>query len=667
MSFFKKNPETGPSMITRSSFRFLKLALASTLLFLIFGASGALAADTISSAANQSFVVNQTAVAASDFTITNVDNDMSAANDVRVSIPTGLNTNWDASDTTITCANLVGTPCSNISTTVTYTDGNKTMVIDVTTNLSINDSFRIGSATLSGFTARSGGTDSLDLCVDGSCSAIEAADDKTKSVSGPTILSSAAQTLFIGTAYTMNWVATITEDANIATINTTDDITVRIPSSLGFAFDSGDTSIVVGGTDYAKITAGAGGACPATNCAVTVTFAQSNGSSACSSTNCLTMIIPVQSNWAVGDDITFTGASFTVISGTGAIDNLELEVANSSLFGASAADTDGVTLTTTASNEGGGSDLDPPSNLNIAVNDSMEVEITWDDPTGTFTSIEILRGVAPSLVSGTAYDSVGPGVESYTDTDVSEGDVITYIIRSKDSRGNVEALEEVTITVELTVEEEEEDTTEDEEVTEEEETSEEEEIEDEEVTEEEEIEVEESYFSDTSSHWALAYINALYEAGVLSGYEDGSFNPDAEITRAEFSKVLVVAFDLEIRDVSGEEMPFTDLDAEAWYASYVIALHEAGIIEGYTDGTFLPNASINRAEASKMIVLTVGAETSVATEVRYEDVTLSDWFVAYVEYLTVHNVMSGYEDGSFGPGNAITRGEVSKIVSLLME
>ena len=123
-------------------------------------------------------------------------------------------------------------------------------------------------------------------------------------------------------------------------------------------------------------------------------------------------------------------------------------------------------------------------------------------------------------------------------------------------------------------------------------------------------ETRESYWSQSSGFTDLAsgawYNNAvstLTRAGILDGYEDGSFRPNASITRAEFTKIAVSFF----KHVGGASSnPFNDVPDSAWYAEFVKAAAELGLIDGYEDGTFRPNAPITRAEACTIVNRTLG-------------------------------------------------------------
>ena len=106
-----------------------------------------------------------------------------------------------------------------------------------------------------------------------------------------------------------------------------------------------------------------------------------------------------------------------------------------------------------------------------------------------------------------------------------------------------------------------------------------------------------------SGAWYNNAVSTLTRAGILDGYEDGSFRPNASITRAEFTKIAVSFF----KHVGGASSnPFNDVPDSAWYAEFVKAAAELGLIDGYEDGTFRPNAPITRAEACTIVNRTLG-------------------------------------------------------------
>ncbi len=103
--------------------------------------------------------------------------------------------------------------------------------------------------------------------------------------------------------------------------------------------------------------------------------------------------------------------------------------------------------------------------------------------------------------------------------------------------------------------------------------------------------------------WYNNAISTLVNMGIISGYSDGTFRPDAAITRAEFTKIAVSFFDYADDGYSGR---FSDVSGGSWYATFVDAAADMGLIEGYGDGTFRPDAGITRAEACAIVNRTLG-------------------------------------------------------------
>ena len=120
----------------------------------------------------------------------------------------------------------------------------------------------------------------------------------------------------------------------------------------------------------------------------------------------------------------------------------------------------------------------------------------------------------------------------------------------------------------------------------------------------------ERFWSETNAYtdvaagsWYNIAVSTLSNMGILGGYEDGTFRPNASITRAEFAKIAVSFFDwADVYAVNS----FVDVRGSAWYADYVAVAAELGLIEGYGGNVFRPDATITRAEACTIINRTLG-------------------------------------------------------------
>lgn len=111
-------------------------------------------------------------------------------------------------------------------------------------------------------------------------------------------------------------------------------------------------------------------------------------------------------------------------------------------------------------------------------------------------------------------------------------------------------------------------------------------------------------FSDVSADdWYGTTVSTLAHMGIIAGYEDGSFRPNAPITRAEFAAIAARFF--ENTDVDYPAGLFNDIAGNEWYADIVAAAAELGLIGGYPDGTMRPLATISRAEACAIVNRTI--------------------------------------------------------------
>lgn len=149
-------------------------------------------------------------------------------------------------------------------------------------------------------------------------------------------------------------------------------------------------------------------------------------------------------------------------------------------------------------------------------------------------------------------------------------------------------------------------------------------------------------------YWAIRWMD---EEGIVQGYTDGSYLPDANINRAEFSKIVSLAADLDRAPQTDNSDMFSDLEGNEWYFIYVLGLYQHGVIGGYDDGTFRPGNFVNYAEACKMIARAYDYEP---TE------TYGEWYEPYTDWV---EAMGGKPD-SIGTnyGASITRGEMALMI-----
>ena len=178
-------------------------------------------------------------------------------------------------------------------------------------------------------------------------------------------------------------------------------------------------------------------------------------------------------------------------------------------------------------------------------------------------------------------------------------------------------------------------------------------------------------FTDTQDYWAATFVAFLYNAGITTGYADGTFRPNQNITRAQFAAMLYRYLGLNEADYANVTLPFADAGSIADYALPAVkALYSEGIINGSTgaDGKlyFNPNNSLTRAQAAAMIGRT--QEKGYATvELTFTDAgSIPSYATYYIQTMVAQGVISGYTDGAFRPNANITRGQMAKILYNLM-
>ena len=147
----------------------------------------------------------------------------------------------------------------------------------------------------------------------------------------------------------------------------------------------------------------------------------------------------------------------------------------------------------------------------------------------------------------------------------------------------------------------------------------------------------------------------------LTGYPDGAFGPDRNMTRAEVAQMF---YNLLLDKEVTATVTFADVDGGAWYAEAVHTLATLGMIEGVGDGRFEPERTITRAEFTAIAMRF--ARRAQEGENIFSDVDEGDWFYDYVVGSIAYGWIEGYPDGTFRPDATITRAEVAAIVNRML-
>lgn len=177
-------------------------------------------------------------------------------------------------------------------------------------------------------------------------------------------------------------------------------------------------------------------------------------------------------------------------------------------------------------------------------------------------------------------------------------------------------------------------------------------------------------FTDTGDYWAADYVDFLYNANITTGYNDGTFRPNQNISRAQFAVMLYRYLKLDESKYADVSLPFADLNTIPEYAIPAIkALYTEGVISGAEKNGrlyFNPNNALTRAQAAAMIGRTQAKGYALADLTFTDNGKIPGYADYYIRTMVAQGVINGYSDGSFMPHSNITRGQMAKILYNLM-
>lgn len=174
----------------------------------------------------------------------------------------------------------------------------------------------------------------------------------------------------------------------------------------------------------------------------------------------------------------------------------------------------------------------------------------------------------------------------------------------------------------------------------------------------------EKLFSDCVGHWAAEYIVDMTARNIFSGYSDGTFKPDQNLTRAEMAKVVASMLNLK----SSGTASFDDVSSAEWHSGYISAVAESGIVVG-SNGKFMPNEYITRQDAAVILarVLEFKGKTLKVDDFGFNDNdNISEYALDSVNGLANFGIINGYE-GNFSPKSNITRAEISTMLAKVLK
>lgn len=171
-------------------------------------------------------------------------------------------------------------------------------------------------------------------------------------------------------------------------------------------------------------------------------------------------------------------------------------------------------------------------------------------------------------------------------------------------------------------------------------------------------------FRDVQNHWAGDAATKLAGEGILNGNGDGLFHPDAPITRAEFMAIVNRVFHYTDKG----ESTFSDVSASAWYADDLLKGHEAGIVDGYANGQFMPKTPVQRQDGFLMLSRAFHLEASPEKDLT--SLSDGDKVASYARTAAESMVAAGYVKGDsakkLNPRGAMTRAEAAVILNQMI-
>lgn len=172
-----------------------------------------------------------------------------------------------------------------------------------------------------------------------------------------------------------------------------------------------------------------------------------------------------------------------------------------------------------------------------------------------------------------------------------------------------------------------------------------------------------TYFFDAQSHWAEEYINILFQSSVVSGKSKNLFKPEDHVTRAEFAKMLSIAFSI---NTPANIPSFEDVSSSDWYYSYVTSLYLSGITDGTSPTAFSPDKTLSREEAVVMMVRLYEKATGITAtptqNIFTDEKDISPWASDAAKKAAHLKIVQGYPGGYFAPQNALTRAQAAAMI-----
>jgi len=164
-----------------------------------------------------------------------------------------------------------------------------------------------------------------------------------------------------------------------------------------------------------------------------------------------------------------------------------------------------------------------------------------------------------------------------------------------------------------------------------------------------------------ATHWALRPIVLCNTLKLVKGFPDDSFKPDKGITRAELVTLLVRTVPVDL-DLLSSSTPFNDVKETHWAAKYINYGAEKGLVQGYPDGTFVPNRVLNRAEGVTILARYSGLTEEVGSDSLFPDLAPDYWANKYIYPAQKAGLLEYLVGKEFEPTTPFTRAEACEVL-----
>jgi len=175
-------------------------------------------------------------------------------------------------------------------------------------------------------------------------------------------------------------------------------------------------------------------------------------------------------------------------------------------------------------------------------------------------------------------------------------------------------------------------------------------------------------FQDVSpTHPNYAAINYLRDQGIVQGYPDGNYKPDQTVNRVEALKIILLGSEIEVPEAQ-DTAGFNDVDINAWFSKYVVKAKELGIVAGYSDGTFRPGNQVNLVENLKILLNSSNIDVSGINVLTdpFNDTPKIAWYASFVQYAKDKKLVEADASGNVYPAQGMTRGTLAEVMYRLI-